>query len=123
MVKLGGKGSPKGADKDKEARNRFASHLGANGGAPTQLNTIEEDLHETQTSHYSYKVKQGEESDRDSSRNGISTSNHLRNSNTLNELEDSSRRSAGGPRGSLPHGVSVGSGDYSGSHSGSKKGG
>jgi len=34
MVKLGGKGSPKGADKDKE-RNRFASHLGANGGAPT----------------------------------------------------------------------------------------
>ena len=29
MVKLGGKGSPKGADKDKEARNRFASHLGA----------------------------------------------------------------------------------------------
>jgi len=49
----------------------------------------------------------------------------LRNSNTLNELEDSSRRSAGGPRGSLPHGVSVGSGDYSGggSHSGSKKGG
>lgn len=29
MVKLGGKGSPKGADKDKDARNRFASHLGA----------------------------------------------------------------------------------------------
>ena len=27
MVKLGGKGSPKGADK-KEDRNRFASHLG-----------------------------------------------------------------------------------------------
>lgn len=47
----------------------------------------------------------------------------MRNSNALNELDDSSRRSAGGARGSLPLGGSVGSGDYSGgSHSGSKKG-
>lgn len=41
MVKLGGRASPKSGD--KEVRNRFASHL----GAATQLNTIEEDLHET----------------------------------------------------------------------------
>ena len=107
MVKLGGKASPK--EGEKGARNRFASHL----GAATQLNTIEEDLHETQTSHYSYKLKQGEDSDRDS-RHGLSTSHHLRNSNALNELDDSSRRSAGGARGSLPLGGSVGSGDYSG---------
>lgn len=47
----------------------------------------------------------------------------MRNSNALNELDDSSRRSAGGARGSLPLGGSVGSGDYSGgSNSGSKKG-
>lgn len=41
IEKIGGGKSPK---------NKFASHLGPN----MQLNTIEEDLHETQTSHYSY---------------------------------------------------------------------
>jgi hypothetical protein len=37
-----------GSKKDKK---KFASHL---GGPNAQLGTIEEDLHETQTSHYSY---------------------------------------------------------------------
>lgn len=55
-----------------------------------ELNTIEEDLHETQTSHYSYQLKEGEGSERGS--------RHLSNSNNfkVNELEDSnnlSRRS------------------------------
>lgn len=45
FMKIGNK-SPKGKDKEKEGpgKNRFASsHLGPQG----QLNTIEEDLHET----------------------------------------------------------------------------
>jgi hypothetical protein len=42
MLKLGGK--------EGKGKSRFASQLGPGG----QLNTIEEDLHETQTSHYSY---------------------------------------------------------------------
>lgn len=44
-MRIGSKNSPKGKDKDKEGagKNRFASHLGPTG----QLNTIEEDLHET----------------------------------------------------------------------------
>ena len=114
VLRIGGKTSPKGGE--REPKNRFASH-----GPHTQLNTIEEDLHETQTSHYSYQVKEGEFSDREGSRHQLSTSNHLRNSAALNELDDSTRRSGQG-KGSLPLGASVGSGDYSGgSHSSSKK--
>lgn len=110
MLKLGGKGSPQNG-REREG-NRFASHLGPS----TQLNTIEEDLHETQTSHYSQQVKEGDGSDRDGSRHQLSTSNQLRNSNALHELEDSARRSGNGlgGRGSVPHGVSVQSADYSG---------
>ena len=97
----------------KSPKNKFASHLGPN----MQLNTIEEDLHETQTSHYSYQINEGHGSERDGSKHQLSTSNHLRDSN--NQVEDSSRRSKNG----LPLGVSVNSnGDYSGgSQSGSKK--
>lgn len=84
MLKLQGKASPKGAEKP-DTKSKFASHA----GPATQLNTIEEDLHETQTSHYSYQVKEGENSDRDGSRHQLSTSNHLRNSNVLHEIEGS----------------------------------
>jgi hypothetical protein len=88
----------------KKKEKKFASH------APVvQLITIEEDMHETQTSHYSYQVKEGENSDRDPSRHHLSTSNNLRNSNVLNELDDSLRRQ------------SVNSGDYSGGSQSSKK--
>ena len=45
VLRLGGK--TKG---DREGRSRFASVH----GPAAQLNTIEEDLQETQTSHYSY---------------------------------------------------------------------
>jgi len=110
MLKLGGRGSPQNREREG---NRFASsHL----GPAVQLNTIEEDLHETQTSHYSQAVREGDASERDGSRHNLSNSNHLRNSNALHELEDSARRSAnGGPgRSSLPLGMSVHSGDGSG---------
>jgi hypothetical protein len=43
FMRIGSKSSPKGKDKEGAAKNRFASHLGPTG----QLNTIEEDLHET----------------------------------------------------------------------------
>lgn len=44
FMRIGSKNSPKGKDKEAAAaKNRFASHLGPQG----QLNTIEEDLHET----------------------------------------------------------------------------
>jgi len=43
FMRIGSKNSPKGKDKDAAGKNRFASHLGPSG----QLNTIEEDLHET----------------------------------------------------------------------------
>lgn len=56
-----------------------------------------------------------------SDRHQLSTSNNLRNSNALNELEDSSRRSTNGTK-NLPLNKSVTSGDYSnGSGSSSKK--
>jgi len=100
----------------KKKEKKFASH------APVvQLITIEEDMHETQTSHYSYQVKEGENSDRDPSRHHLSTSNNLRNSNVLNELDDSLRRSAYGVDKGLPLGQSVNSGDYSGGSQSSKK--
>lgn len=114
MLKLQGKASPKGGD--KEGKSKFASHA----GPTTQLNTIEEDLHETQTSHYSYQVKEGENSDRDGSRHQLSTSNHLRNSNVLHEI-DGSRQSINGMKGGLTMGQSVNSGDYSGGSGSSKK--
>ena len=111
ILKLGGGKSPKTGDK-----NKFASHL----GMQMELNTIEEDLHETQTSHYSYQVKEGEGSERESRH--LSTSNQFKGP----DLEDSnnlSRRSETGAKGSLPLGMSVNSGDYSGgSHSSTKKG-
>jgi len=115
MMKLGGKSSPKGAAKPETAA-KFNS-LKPN----VQLNTIEEDLHETQTSHYSYQIKDGEGSERDGSRHHLSTSNHLRDSNNLNIVEAESSRKSG--KNKLSHGQSVQSGDYSGgSNSGSKKG-
>lgn len=115
IMKLGGaKISPKGASKP-EGVGKFNS-LKPNA----QLNTIEEDLHETQTSHYSYQIKDGEGSERDGSRHHLSTSNHLRDSHNLNVVEDSSRKSG---KNKLSQGQSVHSGDYSGgSNSGSKKG-
>lgn len=110
LMKLGGKSSPKGAAKPEQKFNSLKPNA--------QLNTIEEDLHETQTSHYSYQIKDGEGSERDGSKHQLSTSNHLRDSNNLNHVEDSSRG-----KNKLSHGVSVHSGDYSGgSNSGSKKG-
>lgn len=72
-----------GAKTKGDGRSRFASVH----GPAAQLNTIEEDLQETQTSHYSYQVKEGEHSDRDGSRHHIST--QLRNSQAQNELEES----------------------------------
>lgn len=111
VLKLGGKPSKVG---ERDGKSRFASVHGPGG----QLNTIEEDLHETQTSHYSYQVKEGEQSDREGSRHQLST--HLRNSAALNELEDSGHRSAGGK--GFPVGQSVHSADYSeGSLSSTKK--
>ena len=116
ILKLGGsKNSPKTGGK-----NKFASHL----GVQMELNTIEEDLHETQTSHYSQHLREGDGSERGSRH--LSTSNNFKG----NELEDSnnlSRRSESGAqaaaRQSLPLGVSVNSGDYSGgSYSSTKKG-
>ena len=64
-------------------------------------------------------MKEGDISDR----HQLSTSNHLRNSHQLNELEDSSRRSTNGNKANaLPLNKSVTSGDYSnGSGSSSKK--
>jgi len=59
MLKIGGK-SPKNAREG----NKYASHL----GIATHLNTIEEDLHETQTSHYSQAVREGDATDRDCSK-------------------------------------------------------
>ena len=108
-MKLGGRGSPSNL-RDRDS-HKLGSHLGLQG----QLNTIEEDLHETQTSHYSQQLRDGDISERgDISKHQLSTSNHLRNSNMLNELEDSSRRSnnggiqnPAGARNSLPNGVSV----------------
>mmetsp|Transcript_14250 Transcript_14250/g.22195 ORF Transcript_14250/g.22195 Transcript_14250/m.22195 type:complete len:122 (-) Transcript_14250:691-1056(-) len=49
ILKIGGKVSPKNG-KERDHLTKFASHL----RPATQLNTIEEDLHETQTSHNSY---------------------------------------------------------------------
>jgi hypothetical protein len=66
MVKLGGK-SPK--------RPRDAGRFGPN----MQLNTIEEDLYETQTSHYSQVIREGEATIRDEGL--LSSSNQLRSSN------------------------------------------
>lgn len=54
-------------------------------------------MHETQTSHYSQALRDGEITDREGSKHQLSTSNQLRNSNALQELEDSARRSATGP--------------------------
>lgn len=73
------KGPPGAIDKlsTKSPKNKFASHLGPN----IQLNTIEEDLHETQTSHYSYQINEGHGSEREGSKHQLSTSNHLRDSN------------------------------------------
>ena len=61
MIKLGGKiqkRNPKDA-------GRFGSHNNTN----MQLNTIEEDLYETQTSHYSQIIKESEPA-------GFEESNH-----------------------------------------------
>lgn len=69
MVKLSGK-SPKRPPRDI---SRFGTHM--------QLNTIEEDLYETQTSHYSQVIKEGEATIRDEGL--LSSSNQLRNSNLL----------------------------------------
>lgn len=93
MLRLGGRGSPQNA-REREG-NRFGT--GGLGGPGGQLNTIEEDLHETQTSHYSQAVREGEITDREGSKHQLSTSNQLRNSNALQDLEDSARRSAAGP--------------------------
>jgi len=114
VLKLGGKISPKGEKEEKKKTKYTSSTL----GVPVQLNTIEEDLHETQTSHYSYQVKEGDHSERATSRHGLSNSNNLRNSNTLHEVDDQSRRSAN-MIGGLPMGHSVQSGDYSGGSQGS----
>lgn len=107
VIRIGGKRSG-----DKE-RSRFAS---ANGPA-AQLNTIEEDLQETQTSHYSYHVKEGEHSDRDGSKHQLST--HLRNSHAP-DFDESSRRSNNG-KGTQLLGASVNSGDLSGGSFSSNK--
>lgn len=112
VIKLGGKAPKIG---EREGKSRFASVAGPGG----QLNTIEEDLHETQTSHYSQHIRDEQQSDREGSRHQLST--HLRNSAALNELEDSGKRSGCGGRG-LQVGQSVNSADYSeGSMSSSKK--
>ena len=112
MLKLGAgprSSSPQAGAKEGPAGgpNRFSSQLGPQG----HLNTIEEDLHETQTSHYSQQVKEGDGTDRDgaSSRHQLSTSNHLRNSNALHELDDSARRSINNASLTLP-GRGTGSG-------------
>jgi hypothetical protein len=98
MLKLGGRGSP------QNAGGREGGRFGTGGlaGPSAQLNTIEEDLHETQTSHYSQAVKEGDMTDREGSKHQLSTSNHLRNSNPLHELEDSARRSATATGANLP---------------------
>lgn len=98
MLKLGGRGSP------QNAGGREGGRFGGGGlsGPSAQLNTIEEDLHETQTSHYSQAVKEGDMTDREGSKHQLSTSNHLRNSNALHELEDSARRSATATGANLP---------------------
>ena len=98
MLKLGGRGSP------QNAGGREGGRFGTAGlsGPSAQLNTIEEDLHETQTSHYSQAVKEGDMTDREGSKHQLSTSNHLRNSNALHELEDSARRSATATGANLP---------------------
>ena len=117
IMKLsGGKSSPKGASKPEGlGANKFNS-LKPN----IQLNTIEEDLHETQTSHYSYQIKDGEGSEREGSRHHLSTSNHLRDSHNLNVVEIQSGKSG---KNKLSQGQSVHASDYSGgSNSGSKKG-
>ena len=70
-------------------------------------------------------MKDGEGSERDGSKHQLSTSNHLRGSHPLNELEDSSRRSVNSDARAKAQalGASVGSGDYSGgSNSSVKKG-
>ena len=83
MLKLGGKGSPK--DKDS---GRASSHFGPMG----QLNTIEEDLHETQTSHYSQALRgEGDITDRNGSKHQLSVSQQMRGSQLQQDLEDSAR--------------------------------
>jgi len=68
-------------------------------------------------------VKDGEGSERDGSKHQLSTSNHLRGSHPLNELEDSSRRSVNSDARAKQQalGASVGSGDYSGGSNSSAK--
>jgi hypothetical protein len=75
------KGPPGSIEKigGKSPKNKFASHLGPS----MQLNTIEEDLQETQTSHYSYQINEGHGSEREGSKHQLSTSNHLRDSNNM----------------------------------------
>ena len=68
-------------------------------------------------------MKDGEGSERDGSKHQLSTSNHLRGSHPLNELEDSSRRSVNSDARAKAQalGASVGSGDYSGGSNSSVK--
>lgn len=96
VLKLGGASGLGSRSSPSNSREKDGPKYGTAGlgSGPVQLNTIEEDLHETQTSHYSQMVKEGDFTDREGSKHQISTSNYLRNSNAQAEmLEDSARRS------------------------------